>query len=264
MGIYKYEHVPNYVLEFWNDDYKLPEQTTVVDEAQFIDDMKKKLTNIADLKEQWKKVVDSFVKHKWIYRYINDKQKESLERWYTCLTDENTTYGEYKRAFRYICNFMGLPYKVVIIENMDFKKDKQDKDQWEISLKYSKGLAKILIPDGVHLIHVTPVHNINELIPSFRSKTKGKYMYPSKRVFFTVGKDIKPKQAGLEGKKTCRYTPKEEIKSAYIDPTYADFSSGAVYVETDKSIPVDTYDHAMEKVFKAIQDKLKGGRKNDL
>lgn len=240
-----------------NNNLQIEEQSMIFEDVKFLDDIKKKMSNVSDLKDQWKKVADKFVKHKWIYRYINDKQKESLEKWYSCLTDDDVSYGDYKKAFRYICNFMGLPYKTVIIENMIIVKDKEDKDQWELSLKYSKGLAKVTIPDGVHLIHVTPVRGINELIPSFRSKTKGKYMYPSKRVFFTVGKDIKPTQAGLEGQKTCRYTPKEEIKTAYIDPTYADFSSGAVYVETDKPIPIDTYDRVMEKVFKSIQNKFK-------
>lgn len=205
-----------------------------------IDNIKTKIVNIKELKSQWKSVADTFVKHKWIYRYINDKQKEKLEEHYDILTDEDSTYGQYKRSFKYICNFMGIPHHMVIIENMEFTKDKQDKDQWELALKYSKGLLKVNIPEGVSLIHVSPVKNISSLIPSFRSKTKGKYMYPNKRIFFTVAKDIKPKQAGLEGKNTFRYTPKDNIKTAYIDPTYSDFASGAVYIETDRDIPVET------------------------
>ena len=201
------------------------------------------------MREQWKKVTDRFVKHKWIYRYIDDRQKEQLEKHYAKLTDEKTSYSVYKRSFNAICKFMGIPNDKVIIENMVFTKDKKDKEQWEIALKYSKGLAKVSIPDGVRLIHVSPVEGIKELIPSFRSKTKGKYMYPSKRIFFTIAKDIRPNKAGLEGQKTYRYTPKKDIKNAYIDPTYADFGSGAVYVETDSPIPVEILERKLLGLF---------------
>lgn len=77
-------------------------------------------------------------------------------------------------------------------------------------------------------------------------------MYPSKRIFFTVTKDIKPTQAGLEGQKTSRYTPKEHITQAYIDPTYSDFKSGAIYVETDRPIPVENFDRKMFNISNAI------------
>ena len=239
-----------------------PELTIdIFQEVQFIDDIKKNIINTTDLKGQWKKVADQFVKHKWIYRYIDDKQKENLEKHYAKLCDEKTSYSVYKRSFQAICKFMGLPSDRVIIENMIFVKDKQDKEQWELSLKYSKGLAKVTIPDGIRLIHVSPVEGIDELIPSFRSKTKGKYMYPSKRIFFTIAKDIKPTQAGLEKKKTWRYTPKSDIKTAYIDPTYADFASGAVYIETDASVPVETLEKKLLGIFSLNKKKED---KNDL
>lgn len=222
----------------------------IFESVKFIDDIKQNLINLNDLRLQWKKVADKFVKHKWIYRYIDDKQKKQLEQHYANLTDDGVYYSTYKRSFNFICKFMGLPSDQVIIEDLIFTKDKQDKEQWEISLRYSKGFAKVLIPDGIRLTHVSPVHNIKELIPTFRSKTKGKYMYPNKRIFFTVARDIKPTQAGLEGQKLKKYTPKEDIKFAYIDPTYSDFSSGAVYVDTEAPIPVETIEKKALKIFK--------------
>lgn len=222
----------------------------IFESVQFLDDLKKSYENVKDLKDQWKAVSDLFVKHKWIYRYIDDKQKESLEKHYANLTDDNVSYSTYKRSFKYIAKFMGLPDDKIIIENILFKKDKKDKDQWEISIKYSKGLAKVKIPEGVSLIHISPVSNIGELIPSFRSKVKGKYMYPSKRIFFTVVKNIQKNQAGLEGKKTFRYTPKHNYEYAYIDPTYADFSSGSIYIETDAPIPVMNIENKLYNLFK--------------
>lgn len=227
----------------------------IFESVRFIDDIKTNIANTSDLRAQWKKVADTFVKHKWIYRYIDEKQKENLEKHYAVLTDEKSYYSTYKRSFNAICKFMGIPSHMVIIENMVFTKDKQDKEQWEVAIKYSKGLVKVKIPDGVRLIHVSPVAGIKELIPAFRSKTKGKYMYPNKRVFFTVAKDIKAKQAGLEGKKTSRYTPTQEIKTAYIDPTYSDFRSGAIYVDTESPIPVENYEKKMLSIFKKKEDK---------
>lgn len=226
----------------------------VFEEVKFIDDIKKSITNTADLWQQWKKSAGDFVKHKWIYRYIDDKQKTQLEKHYAVLCNEKTTYSAYKKSFNFICKFMGLPNDKIIIENMVFTKDKQDKEQWELALKYSKGLVKVRIPDGIRLIHISPVKNIKELIPSFRSKTTGKYMYPSKRVFFTVQKEIKSKQAGLENLERSRYTPKEDIKTAYIDPTYSDFSSGAVYVDTESPIPVENFEKKMFNIFKKKEE----------
>ena len=211
--------------------------------------IKQDLTNTKDLKAQWKKVADGFVKHKWIYRYIDDRQKEQLQKHYYNLTEE-VPYSKYKNSFRFIAKFMGLPADKIIIENLVFKKDTKDKEQEIVALMYSKGSAKVKIPDGVHLIHVSPVDNIENLIPSFRSKVKGRYMYPTKRCFFTIAKDIKPTKAGLEGQKLTRYTPKQEIKTAFIDPTYADFGSGSVYVETESPIPVMKYAKKLLDIFK--------------
>src|SRR5699024_1436277 len=111
--------------------------------------------------------------------------------------------------------------------------------------------AKVTIPEGVRLIHVSPIDDIKELVPSFRSKVKGKYMYPTRRCFFTVAKDIKPTQAGLERMKLTRYTPVKDIRVAYIDPTYADYGSGSVYVETESPIPVVKF---AKKLFSLFRD----------
>ena len=217
--------------------------------VEFIDDIKKKMVDTADLKAQWKKVADQFVKHKWIYRYIDDKQKEDLEKHYEKICDEKTPYSVYKKSFQAIAKFMGVPSDKIIIEWIVFDKDKEDKDQWKMSIRYSKGLAKVKIPDGVRLIHVSPVEGITALTPTFRSKTKGKFLYPDKRVFFTVAKEISNFKMGTQGQKRFKYTPKEDIKYAYIDPTYADFSDGAVYVSTNTPIPVETLERKLLGLF---------------
>lgn len=235
---------------YFNEGSYVPSSTYYVDEG-VVDNIKTNIANTKDLKAQWKKVADGFVKHIWIKRYINEKQKEQLMKHYANLTDDKVYYSKYKTSFKAIAKFMGLPADKIIIENLVFTKDPKDKDQEIVSLKYSKGSAKVTIPEGIRLIHVSPVDDIKELVPSFRSKVKGKYMYPTRRCFFTVAKDIKPTQAGLEHMKLTRYTPVKDIRVAYIDPTYADYGSGSVYVETESPIPVVKF---VKKLFSLFRD----------
>lgn len=227
-------------------------------EAAALASIKQNIIDVNELKAQWKKVANKFAKHVWIYRYIDDKQKEALSKHYAVLTDDNCYYSSYKKSFKAICKFVGLPADSVILENVLFTKSKKDDAMYEISVKYSRGSAKVQIPEGIELIHASPVEGIKELIPSFRSKVKGKYMYPTKRVFFTVTKQIKKTQAGLEGKKLYQYTPKTNITEAYIDPTYADFKQGSVYIETETAIPVQTLQKKLLGLF-PIKDNSKEG-----
>ena len=210
---------------------------------------KKDILNVADLWKQWEKSTGSFVKHKWIYRYIDEKQKAALQKHMDVVCAEKPFYSAYKRSFNAICKFVGLPNDSVILENVVFKKDDKDKDQDIIAVKYSKGKVKVTIPEGIQLIHTTPATGIKELIPSFKSKIAGKYMYPTRRVFFSCIKPIAATQAGLEGKKLVRFTPKERITTAYIDPTYSEFSSNSVYVETERPIPVESFRTFLDKLF---------------
>ena len=236
---------------------KFRNNTETLDEA-VVDDIKKNLANIKDLKDQWKKSTKSFVEHKWIYRYINESQKAKISSYYQKLCEEEISYSDYKRYFSHICKFMGIPNTGVIIENLVFRKDDKDKDQDIIAVQYSKGTVKVKIPDGVRLIHVSPADNIQELIPSFRSKFTGRYLYPSKRCFFTVAKEIKPTQARLEGQKLTRYTPKDKYTEAYIDPTYTKYKDRSVYIETLKPIPVVKFYKLMEQIFGKIKDTILG------
>lgn len=208
-----------------------------------IKDAAKKIITVKELWDQYKPHTKTFVKHKWIHRYINEKQKAALEKHYEVLKADNTNYSSYKRSFAAVAKFMGLPVDSIVLENIEFGKDSKDKDQDIVSVKYSKGRVKIQIPDGITLKHV---HNASteftgdSLIPSFRSRVKGKYMYPNKRIFFTCIKDISASKSGFEGeKKFIKMTPKEKIKYAYIDPACSDFRDNAVYIETDSPIPIN-------------------------
>ena len=81
---------------------KFRNNTETLDEA-VVDDIKKNLANIKDLKDQWKKSTKSFVEHKWIYRYINESQKAKISSYYQKLCEEEISYSDYKRYFSHIC-----------------------------------------------------------------------------------------------------------------------------------------------------------------
>ena len=230
-----------------NISYYLNHDDTYYFDESFTD-IKNDIINLKDLFDQYRKIAGTFVTHKWLIRYVDEKTKEQVNKHYKTICDDDVYYSTYKRSFEFIRKFIGISGNV-IIENITFSKDKTDNDLWKIAVKYSKGLAKIKIPKGVRLVHVSPVEGIKELIPSFRSKVKGKYLYPSKRVFFTLMKDIKANQAGLEGKKLYRYATIKEYTEAYIDPTYNDFGSRAIYIETDSPIPVELFEKKMFSLF---------------
>lgn len=220
--------------------------------AKTAEEIKSHVDNIRELKNQWKKVSDKFTMHKWIYRYIkDDKQEAMLHKWHDILCCENNDasgkeYNDYKRAYRFFCNFFGIPTSGTIIEWITFDTDKQDKGQKKISIRYSKGLAKVRVPEGMLLYHTSPAENISELNPAYKSKTKGKFFYPQKRVYFTVQKKINPFKYGMgtnkyistSTAKLYKYTPAKEITTVYIDPTYAMFSERSVYVDTESPIKV--------------------------
>lgn len=227
-----------------------------------IEDVRNYVLNVSDLWKQWSKYTDKFVKHKWIYRYVTEQTKAQIQKHYDVLCDEKTNYSTYKRSFAAVAKFFGLPNDSIIIENVVFKKDKVDKEQEIVALKYSKGIAKVTIPDGIRLIHTTAA-DFDTMIPAFRSKTKGKYLYPTRRCFFTCIKVIASNKAGLENQKLHKYTPKNPIKTAYIDPTYCDFSSNSVYVETDVGIPVVDYKMVLDKLSDKIHDIAGKGRRDN-
>lgn len=243
----------NYDKQFKLKHESAVEDWMVIDEG--VSDIAKKITTEAELRKQWNEVAKKFVKHHWITRHINESQRAMLDKYYKMLTDDDTSYQDYQKGFRAICKFMGLNYKEVIIEHLLFQHDSKDPDQPIVALNYSRGLAKVTLPEGIRLVHISPADNIQALQPSFRSKVKGKYMYPSKRIFFTIKKDINPTKAGIQHTKTYRYTPTAEIKTAYIDPTYADYGSGFVYVETNSPIPVQKWDRLMDKIFAKFNKK---------
>lgn len=217
-------------------------------------DVVKAVTNFADLLKQWAAAKKNFAEKKWIYRFIkDDKQKEMLKKHYDRLCDDDISYGDYKKEFRFFCSFFGLQPKDIVIENIVFQPATKTQPE-RIAIRYGQGRFKVKIPDDIYLIHTSPVNNIKALVPTFKSKTKGQYFYSSKRVFFTVLKPVNQFRAGTKGQKVTKYTPIKHIDYAYIDPTYIHFNDNCVFVETDEPIPVTG---AVEKINKELEAQKK-------
>lgn len=203
------------------------------------------------IKSKWNEMADKFI-HNRIKKTMTPNEKIEMQSSYDVLKKPEVMYFEYKKHFAKIAKFVDLTVDDIILEHIDFDKDDDGNDR--IKVGYSKGKQQVIIPNGTCLLHVSPVKGIKELKPAFRSKTVGKYMYPSPRCFFTLGKAIKPTKAGLENKEIFRYTPCDLMKMAYIDPTYTDFKTGAVYIETSMPIKVMDFDKKMEQIFKENTD----------
>lgn len=230
------------IQEIWNDNFdnSVPFSEAFSDtfKSEKFERFKQNIANAKDLKNQWKKLADNFITHKWIERYINQQQKDMLMKYHTILCEDDVTWSNYRKAFVQICKFMGLPNKGIVIEWIEFQNKGKEGDV--IAVRYSKGIAKVNIPVGIKLTHQSPIDNLKELIPSFKSKTKGKFFYDSPRIYFSIHKKLNPFKFGIDKHaKLAIYQTKEDIYSAYIDPTYILFRDRSVFVETNNSIKVD-------------------------
>ena len=236
----------------------------VMDDAlkeSLIDDAKKKIKHMTDMKalyKDWAEKSKKFVTHRWIERLISPDQEEMLKKHFDIMNAEDVEYGDYKKSFNQICKFMGLPNKGVVIEWFEIKEDQEGKSGGKkAALRYSKGLEQVTIPDDVHLMHVSPAKEIEggALRPAFKSKASGKFFYPSKRVFFTVDKEVNIWAAGTVGVKTYKYVTKEKFKTAYIDPACNGPKDRCVYIESDSPIPIERVEDKFRDVKNAIMSK---------
>lgn len=247
-----------------------------------IKDIAQHISDVKDLKNQWLKYSDKFITNKWIYKYIEDEEQlKTIKANYEVLTDEENSakgdkYTQYKKAYTFFCKLFSIPDKGSIIEWITFSKEK---GKTKISIRYSSGIAKVRIPENMLLYHNSPAVGINELIPSYKSKTKGKFFYPDKRVYFSVQKNINPYKFGVgsnkfipvSNTKLSKYTPSKEITYAYIDPTYILFKERSVYVPTNTPIKVIDITKAKKDITQKeivhreqVEEVIKEGNMEDI
>lgn len=217
------------------------EDTDVIEEsfASKIGNVQRSLADKSQFKSFWTKSA-STIQHKTIEKIISINEYEKLNANYNILKESNA-FMEYKKSYEYICKFFGLPTKETTIKRIKFTD--AEKGKKKVKIIYHIGKIKFIIPNDVQLIHTSSNGNIKELIPNFCSKKRGMYMWASKRVYFTLGKAIDQKKVGMKNKeKSYKYTPKDIIRTAYIDSELPSFNMKCVYVDTMFPIPVKRLD----------------------
>lgn len=154
---------------------------------------------------------------------LDDITFEKFNRHYKiCRTTDN--YNEYKQHFKELCRILGCsPRSVIGKVSMQGKK---------ISVDFRKDGIPANVEKGSILYHTSDVKNISRLNGTFRAKDG--VLYPTKRVYFMVGKPGSRYGIGNGDSNVYEYTG--DVSKCYID---SELRGGkAVYIETETSIPV--------------------------
>ena len=195
-------------------------------------------TEFMDQMNKWKTTDQSKNKKTFKSTAISDKDFENIESLVHTLRTADD-YKEYKSAFDKFCRIIHIVSRGVIICKIKLKKGKEDMNTLEV--EYSFNVCKIKIPKGSALYHITKVPGITELVPQFRGKSERGYLYDKPRVYFTLRKHMNKLNAdyNIFSGKMHTYICKQDIKEAYVDPLLWSYIKGAIYVESNKPIPVE-------------------------
>jgi len=235
---YEEQEVPNFVsLEEFVEYYGLQivEDDEVIEEsfASKIGSIERKLKDSDFIKKTWNELTSKII-HKDMTKEVKESDYKYLQENYDVLKTSKI-YEKYKKAYENICKFFNLTPSETTIRSLEFK----DGDKKTVTISYHAGKKKIVIPNGVKLIHTSANDNIKELEPKFCSKKSGMYLWPTRRVYFTLGKAIDQKKVGVDrNSKSFKYTPKETIKTAYIDSELPSYNMACIFVDTQFPIPV--------------------------
>lgn len=232
---------------------------TFADEESYEESVQSALGSLArkydahqTIKNSWKLMETSFAGGDKTITLNESQYKELKKVWE--VAKKTASYMIYKRAFGKICKAFGLPPGDTVINNCEFKKSYDGKySGW---IRYNSGKKKITVPNGTILLHCSTVSGITELRPSFRSRTEGRFLYASPRIYFSLGKPINAEKGGFKGETVLhKYTPSRPIQTAYIDPAAKEFENGAVFIESYSPIQVTTLEKFSQKFFDKLLDK---------
>ena len=229
MSIYNHE------LRKFNSIVPLEEETILVlSEAEGISDK--------EMKELMKKWQTSNANHqRQVFKNNNLTEEE-----YTDLADtihamrSAEDYATYKKLFDKICSFCHIVPRGTIITKLELKSGSKENHN-SILVEYAANTKKIKLPEGMALYHVSKVGGIKELIPVFRGKSAKGFLYDKPRIYLTIHKDMPKFLADYQWyEKLHKYKVKGSITDVYVDPLVWNGNlQGAVYVETNKAIPVE-------------------------
>ena len=160
----------------------------------------------------------------------DDDYDKALAAYKTMKNTED--YRTYKKAFDTLCSIGKIDGNECVITNVIINKSK---DGNVLCLEYANSEKAISIPAGSSLYHISTHDDIDKLKPTFKSKNG--YFYSTKRVYLTINPNMISASADFASLKPSKYRVKESLSSAHVDPLLP-ISQGAVYVNTDFSIPV--------------------------
>ena len=205
------------------------EECNSIEEGSFED--------LMDKIKDWKTSDESSIKKEFETHTLSDEDYMKFKKVFKVLHKGN--YEEYKKAFKELCNFCHIvPNGTIITKYKLTKSDVEDKNS--LYVEYAFNQRKIDLPDDVALYHMSKIGGIKKLKPTFRGKSERGYLYDKPRIYFTINKNLPKVAADYKlNQKMYKYKCKENISSVYIDPLINNSFMGAVYIETDKEIPVE-------------------------
>jgi len=189
------------------------------------------LKDFMDMIKNWKTQNEdhSIKKHK---QELTDEEKKNVEEWIKGMK-EAENYSEYKKNFDKFCKFCHILPNGTIITKYDINGNTLD-------VEYSYNMKKIKLPDDLALYHMSKVPNIKKLTPQFKGKAVKGYLYDKPRIYFTINKYMPKFLADYKiNEKMHKYRCKDNIQDVYVDPLVWNQFQGAVYVTTNKEIPVE-------------------------
>lgn len=230
-----------------------------LDEAFFVD---KDLGNMID---KWVTSTDSILKkQKFKSSNVSDKEYALFTSLLKIMRDQNNDYAEYKKAFDKFCTLCHFTPKGVVITKTELKRGEEDRNFVEV--EYAFNTKKIKLPEGTKLYHISKVPGIKALEPQFRGKSERGYLYDKPRIYFTIRKNMPKFLADYKSsEKMYKYVASPNITEVYVDPLVSLKAQGAVYIETNKPIPIrdasqdsiTTNDMTANKSVKLAPDNIK-------
>lgn len=157
---------------------------------------------------------------------LDDNTFEKFKR-HLDICQSTDDYREYLQHHRELCKMIGCDLKSVLYCIRVQKGNK-------ISLYVRTDKTPANIEDGTILYHTTTVKNLNRLNGTFRSKDGA--LYPSKRVYFTIGKPGSRLGGNSMNNTDFIYKYTGDISKAFVDQELR--GGNAVYIETETSLPV--------------------------
>lgn len=190
---------------------------------------------------------------------LTDKEYLAMKEVFSVLKTEKDDYDRYKKAFNKLCKFCNIVPNGTIITKYELSKGKED-DKNNLYVEYTENTRPITLPADTKLYHQSVVGGIKELIPRWklRGKSENGYLCDKPRIYLTMSKKL-PK-ISTDNKLSDKMHIYEVLNTpdkVFVDPLLPDVFQKAVYVETDKPIPVKeiTPDTIIDKAKNLIAPK---------